>query len=144
MRSTKDISALSNRPSAASLVTLGLLLAAPCYALSRFASQADGGILAGIWLALSIFAFLAYRSDKRSAKTGAWRVPEGTLHLIALIGGWPGAFLAQRVYRHKTAKLSFQIIFWLIVVLHQFAAVDSLLNWRLTKAAIHAVRAGLA
>lgn len=100
----------------------------------------DWKILAGAWLALSAFAIFAYRSDKRSAKTGEWRVSEATLHLTALMGGWPGAFLAQRVFRHKTAKLSFQLIFWMIVLLHQFAALDSLLDWRLSKDMIRAVR----
>ena len=38
--------------------------------------------------------------------------------MLALLGGWPGAFLAQRYFRHKTQKVSFQIVSWLIVALH--------------------------
>ncbi|MCE7524423.1 DUF1294 domain-containing protein [Alloalcanivorax xenomutans] len=30
-------------------------------------------------------------------------------------GGWPGALLAQRVFRHKTRKTSFQVVFYLVV-----------------------------
>ena len=37
---------------------------------------------------------------------GAWRIREGTLHLVEALGGWPGAFLAQQTMRHKTVKLS--------------------------------------
>jgi uncharacterized membrane protein YsdA (DUF1294 family) len=37
---------------------------------------------------------------------------------MELVGGWPGALLAQQVFRHKTRKLSYQVVFWTIVVLH--------------------------
>lgn len=121
-------------------MVLGLLLATPAYALGRLASQVDWRFLFAIPLAASVFAFFAYRSDKRSAEAGEWRVPEATLHLIALLGGWPGAFLAQRAFRHKTSKLSFQVVFWSVVLVHQFVAVDSLLEWRLTKNAIRTVK----
>jgi len=90
----------------------------------------------GVPLVLSIFAFFAYRSDKRRAEAGKWRVPESTLHIIEILGGWPGAFLAQRQFRHKTSKVSFQIIFWIIIMAHQFLAVDSLNGWRLSKDAL--------
>ena len=67
---------------------------------------------------MSLLAFLLYGFDKRCAQTGRRRVPENTLHLIAFLGGWPGALAAQRLFRHKTRKLSFQIVFWLLVMLH--------------------------
>lgn len=122
------------------IITLVLLLAAPGYALSRLMAVLDWRLVAGIALVLSLFAFFAYRSDKRRAETGAWRVPEMTLHLIALIGGWPGAFLAQRTFRHKTSKFSFQVVFWMVVLFHQFVAIDFLLDWRLTKGTIQAIK----
>jgi uncharacterized membrane protein YsdA (DUF1294 family) len=62
--------------------------------------------------------FIAYGLDKRRATTGGRRVPEQTLHLLAFLGGWPGALLGQRQFRHKTKKVSFRIVFWLVVVLH--------------------------
>ncbi len=55
-----------------------------------------------------------------------WRIPEKQLHAVALLGGWPGALLAQQLLRHKTQKASFQGIFWLIVALHQVYWLDQL------------------
>ena len=71
-----------------------------------------------LYLAASPVAFLAYAFDKSAARGERWRTKEGTLHLFGLIGGWPGAFVAQKFLRHKTKKLSFQIIFWVTVVLN--------------------------
>jgi len=122
------------------IIVLALLLTIPGYALSRLTPHVDWRILVGAPIALSVLAFLAYRSDKRSAEAGEWRVPGATLHLVALIGGWPGAFLAQRAFRHKTSKASFQFVFWIVVLIHQFAAVDSLLDWRLTKDALRTIK----
>ena len=56
--------------------------------------------------------------DKRRAVRGGSRVPEKTLHVLELCGGWPGAFLAQKAFRHKTQKRSFRIVYWAIVALH--------------------------
>lgn len=64
----------------------------------------------------SSLTFGLYALDKASAVQGNWRIPEATLHLLELGGGWPGALLAQTYYRHKTAKASYQTAFWLIVV----------------------------
>ena len=69
-------------------------------------------------LVMSFATFFAYGSDKGRAATGSRRIPERTLHLMAFLGGWPGAFLGQRQFRHKTQKMSFRIVFWMTVVLH--------------------------
>ena len=74
----------------------------------------------------SLVAFVLYMHDKRSALISGWRTPEATLHLIELLGGWPGALIAQQVLRHKTRKLSFQTMFWLIVIGHQVVWLDYL------------------
>ena len=63
---------------------------------------------------VSLATFCVYGWDKRQAVRNAQRVPEKTLHLLAVFGGWPGALLAQYVFRHKNRKASFQIVFWLI------------------------------
>jgi ADP-dependent NAD(P)H-hydrate dehydratase / NAD(P)H-hydrate epimerase len=74
-------------------------------------------------------------ADKRRAREQAWRISESGLHLTELLGGWPGAFLAQRRLRHKVSKPGFQVLFWLIVLAYQFVAFDSLQNWQFSRAA---------
>ena len=61
-------------------------------------------------------AFLMYGADKSAAAQGRWRTSESTLHTIALVGGWPGALVARRVFRHKTIKQPFRTIFWGTVI----------------------------
>ncbi|MEH6565964.1 MAG: DUF1294 domain-containing protein [Halopseudomonas sp.] len=78
------------------------------------------------YLLVSIASFVQYAIDKGSAETGRWRTPENTLHITELLGGWPGALIAQQVFRHKTRKASFQTVFWLIVLLHQLFWFDRL------------------
>lgn len=72
----------------------------------------------GLVAATSLATFAAYGLDKRRAAVGGRRVPERTLHLLAFLGGWPGAILARRQCRHKTRKLPLRIAFWAVVVLH--------------------------
>ena len=93
----------------------------------------DWRLLAAGLLLLSLITFLAYRSDKRRAEADDWRIPESLLHFAELIGGWPGAFLGQRSFRHKTSKVSYQLVFWLIVLIHQLVALDCLLDWRFSR-----------
>lgn len=64
---------------------------------------------------MSILTFCLYGVDKLKAKKGWRRVPEATLHLFELAFGWPGAWVAQQVFRHKTIKKSFRGFFWLMV-----------------------------
>lgn len=70
----------------------------------------------GCYLGMSALTFAVYAIDKAAARRHAWRVPESTLHLLALLGGWPGAVLAQQALRHKTRKQPFRRIFWATVV----------------------------
>ncbi|MBD9461305.1 DUF1294 domain-containing protein [Pseudomonas sp. PDM05] len=75
---------------------------------------------------VSVLAFLLYWRDKRQAQTNGWRTPENILHAVELAGGWPGALIAQQVLRHKTRKVSYQVLFWAIVLLHQVFWLDQL------------------
>lgn len=113
-----------------------LLLVLPALALRRLSESVDWRIIAGGVAAVSLLTWFLFRSDKTKAQAGEWRTPESTLHLAELAGGWPAAFLAQRRYRHKIAKQSYQFIFWCIVFLHQFVALDSLLDWRFSRGAV--------
>ncbi|MBD2355437.1 DUF1294 domain-containing protein [Tolypothrix sp. FACHB-123] len=67
---------------------------------------------------MSLITFALYAEDKSRAKQGKWRVPENTLHVCELTGGWLGAFVAQQILRHKTSKVSYQVVFWLIATVH--------------------------
>jgi uncharacterized membrane protein YsdA (DUF1294 family) len=88
-----------------------------------------------VYLAVSAVAFAVYALDKSAARRGRWRTPESSLHLVSLLGGWPGALAAQGVLRHKSAKLSFRLLFWTTVVLNCGA-----LGWLLSPAAAGARR----
>ena len=81
-----------------------------------------------LYVVASLLSFVQYWLDKRSAQSGGQRTPENTLHLVELLGGWPGALIAQHVFRHKTRKDSYQAVFWLIVAAHQLLWVDLLFD----------------
>jgi uncharacterized membrane protein YsdA (DUF1294 family) len=83
-----------------------------------------------VYAAMSIVTFVAYGVDKRRARQRHWRIPEATLHLLDAACGWPGGLAAQRFFRHKVRKTSFQISFWAIVVLHVAFWSWWLLPWR--------------
>ena len=68
-----------------------------------------------MYFVTSIATFYTYKGDKEAAQVSARRTPEGTLIVLGLIGGWPGALLAQHRFRHKTKKVTFQIEYWLSV-----------------------------
>lgn len=71
-----------------------------------------------IYLLLSVITFVVYAVDKSAARRGSRRIAEGTLHLLALGGGWPGALVAQQQLRHKSRKPSFRNVFWGTVVIN--------------------------
>lgn len=82
-------------------------------------------------LGLSVLTFVVYAWDKRQSARGGWRVPEQRLHLLSLLGGWPGALLAQAMIRHKTLKRRFRVVFWLTVIGHLvWASGVTYLVWR--------------
>jgi len=66
------------------------------------------------FLSVNFVTLFLYGFDKQAARKGKARIPEFTLHLLAFIGGSPFAFLAQRIFHHKTRKTAFQVLFWLI------------------------------
>ena len=74
--------------------------------------------LLGIYGVASLISFGAYAKDKAAARDNTWRVPEAHLHLVDVLGGWPGGLVAQDLLRHKTSKTSFQVVFWMTVVVN--------------------------
>ena len=80
-------------------------------------------LIAAVYVLASSITYLAYRSDKSAARRNAQRTPESTLHFLALMGGWPGALLAQQILHHKTIKEEFRTVFWTTVILNTIAFV---------------------
>lgn len=92
-------------------VTVGAVVAAVIHSAWGLPSWA-----AWAYASMSLLTFAVYAKDKAAARDRRWRVSESTLHLLSLLGGWPGALLAQQTLRHKTIKASFRATFWCTVV----------------------------
>ena len=83
---------------------------------------------------INVMTYWFYSQDKEAAQLDQRRVPENTLHVLAFLGGWPAAWLAQQRLRHKTQKQPFRkvyfctiffnilLILWLISPLNVFRA----------------------
>ncbi len=118
------------------LLVLGLLVL-PAAALIH---QGLGHWLVAVYaLVLSVITYQLYSRDKQAAQANQWRITELTLHTMAMLGGWPGGYLAQVRLRHKSAKKSFLIVFWGIVVVYQYVSLEMLLGWQITNAVWGAV-----
>lgn len=113
-------------------ILLCLMLILPLLALCLLPLLLWMGV--GAMLIVSVISYSMYAYDKQQAASKGWRVSEGALHLVEFLGGWPGAFLAQRRLRHKCSKPIYQLVYWMIVIFYQLAAVDMLLNQRLNRA----------
>ena len=61
------------------------------------------------WMIINIVAFFLMGIDKKKARTGAWRIPEKTLFLSAILGGSIGSICGMQLFRHKTKHKSFVI-----------------------------------
>lgn len=77
-----------------------------------------------IYGAASLACFAGYGLDKSAASHKQWRVSETILLLVGLAGGWPGAIIGQEVFRHKTQKKSFRMLFWMSVAINMAAFVQ--------------------
>ena len=136
----------------AAMAILAGLLVLPGIAICRGA--VDWRWACGYAAVISLVSYCRYATDKRRARENrqreldvagddyyrARRVSEAGLHLTEVLGGWPGAFVAQRRLRHKVSKRSYQAVFWIIVVAWQFAAFESLQQWKYSRAAWEHVR----
>lgn len=105
------MSAPRGSPTPVFALAAGLLVAGAVYGAHRASVALGIGYLAGINLA----ALVLYGYDKAVAGGTRTRVPEAVLHGVAFLGGSPAALAAQRLFRHKTVKPSFQLAFRLIV-----------------------------
>jgi uncharacterized membrane protein YsdA (DUF1294 family)/cold shock CspA family protein len=73
-------------------------------------------ILISYFIAINTTTFVLYGYDKLISSGERLRVPELILQILALVGGSPAALMAQKFFRHKTIKGSFQIVYWIIVI----------------------------
>jgi len=84
------------------------------------------GIFSGISLALyaawllawSVITCVVYGFDKFRAQRNQWRVAEMTLNLLALIGGFGGAWVGMFWFRHKTKHTAIKRWLWISTLLH--------------------------
>ena len=72
-------------------------------------------------LLISCVTYSVYKHDKIASQNNGLRTPEKYLHYLSLAGGWPGAFIAQEIWRHKTIKQPFRTIFWFTVFVNILA-----------------------
>lgn len=86
-----------------------------------FSVEALRGLLILHLPLINLLTFIAYGWDKSAARDNRWRIPERTLHGLALVGGTIGAIVGQKTFRHKTKKASFRLWFWLIFMAQLFA-----------------------
>jgi uncharacterized membrane protein YsdA (DUF1294 family) len=93
------------------------LLAAGLWGLGMLGPNRLGAYL--LWLsAASLATFVLYGLDKAQAKRAGLRVPENLLHLMALLGGFPGGFAGRAAFHHKTRKPAFARVLWISLAIH--------------------------
>ena len=98
-----------------------LLLLLPGFGTAHFTWITKNPLPLILYTVMSLLTYILYADDKSRAKRKQWRIPEQTLHLFELAGGWIGGFLAQRTLRHKNRKVTYQLSFWTIVTIHHIA-----------------------
>ncbi len=72
-----------------------------------------------VWIgSLSVLLFIFYGHDKLTARKGGSRIPEMTLHILAVLGGFPGGIIGRHLFRHKIKKKSFAAVLLISALLH--------------------------
>lgn len=106
--------AAASRAGGATGLALAVSVAVAFFAALAALAVADRlpPVFIALYAVASGLSFVMYGIDKNAARRGRRRTAEATLHLFELLGGWPGALIAQRLFRHKTRKLSYQLVFW--------------------------------
>lgn len=72
---------------------------------------------------MSVVTFFVYRSDKRKAKKGKWRIKESVLLGLGFFGGAIGALAAMNCFRHKTKHWYFWAVNVIAIIVHISLAV---------------------
>ncbi len=105
---------------------IALLCALLAWAVVRWHLPAT---VVAAYAALSVATGLVFSFDKSAARAARRRVPERVLLALGLAGGWPGALLAMRYLRHKSAKPAFQVALRIVIVLNLAALVVVASPW---------------
>ena len=108
----------------------------PVMASIKLAGDLGQSYIVSYVTVLTFLTAVFYWRDKKSAHIADRRVPERTLHLLELAGGWIAAYWMQRLIRHKIRKGSYQIRFWGISALHQYISLDYLHGWKYSKSVL--------
>ena len=66
-------------------------------------------LLIAYFVIMNIAGFVTMGVDKARARKGAWRIPEATLFLVAILGGSIGSILGMQHFRHKTKHWYFTV-----------------------------------
>jgi uncharacterized membrane protein YsdA (DUF1294 family)/cold shock CspA family protein len=101
------------------LVLFCALLILPALGVTELFMKQNQPWILGLYVIASIITFVLYWVDKKKAGNNSRRIPEARLHFFESLGGWAGALPAQQIFRHKTSKMSYRVVFWLIVAAHQ-------------------------
>ncbi len=121
----RDTESLNKKNNAYSTNSLGIYFIL-IFCVALLASIFSGKLpltVAGLYVVMSLVAFITYALDKSAAQNARWRTPESTLHMFSLIGGWPGAFFAQNMLRHKSSKQEFKRVYKITVLLNLGALI---------------------
>lgn len=98
------------------------LFLVPALALAAWLWRAqDWAPLAAWWVACNGCVLPVWAYDKWQAGRGGWRVPEATLHGIAIVGGAPASLVVMELLRHKTRKPWFRRLYWFLTTLQAAA-----------------------
>lgn len=73
------------------------------------------------YLGLSFLTALAFFMDKRFAEFDLRRIPEKWLHTLEFLGGWPGAWLASELFKHKRQKSTYMRVLYAAAIIHALA-----------------------
>lgn len=95
-----------------------LLIASVAWMIRQKVIPVSFGIYFGI---VNVVTFALYAYDKAAAINQKARVSEFSLHMSSLMCGWPAGVLAQLIFKHKTAKLSFRLQHWTVLLVNLVA-----------------------
>lgn len=111
-------------------MAIGMNLNRFCYFILILAAAGSAFFLHPFitWAVLaSALTLMVYGMDKMAARKARRRVPESTLLILGVVGGWPGAILGQQLFRHKTQKQPFKTYFFLSVIVNIMAVL--MMHW---------------